>query len=206
LKMLEQGSPVQQARTAMAEFTALLMDIGQHVLPGVNQALRDFKGVLEGLRNLVPGAGGGTATVTIGARAAEGVAAGAVAGGLWGMFGGPVGVGTGAIIGGIAGGVGGVAEAYMDQRDAEFAKAKKEGGPAYEKYRENLLNQVPGYGMRPTEPPKVSLSPNISLQLNIDGQMIAHAITNSYGNNTGFVTQAPAADGAGIHTDGWSDR
>ncbi|SIN82977.1 hypothetical protein SAMN05443247_00029 [Bradyrhizobium erythrophlei] len=54
----------------------------------------------------------------------------------------------------------------------------------------------------PTAPPKVTLAPTLSLSLNIDGQMLAHAVSDAFGNNTGFVTQAPAADGLGQHNSG----
>jgi hypothetical protein len=39
--------------------------------------------------------------------------------------------------------------------------------------------------------------PPISLSLNVDGRTLASAITDVLGNQTGFVTQAPAADGLG---------
>jgi hypothetical protein len=53
------------------------------------------------------------------------------------------------------------------------------------------------------------LSPSLSISLNIDGQMLAHAVTDAMGSNTGFVTQAPAADGSSTHNSGdhnWGDR
>jgi hypothetical protein len=45
----KQGSTVQQPRTATAEFNVTVTDIGQHALPAVNGALREFKAVLEGI-------------------------------------------------------------------------------------------------------------------------------------------------------------
>jgi hypothetical protein len=95
---------------------------------------------------------------------------------------------------------------------AEAAKARKEGGRAYEKYSDSILNSVPGYGMGPAAAapaPKVMLSPSLSITLNVDGQALAHAVTDAMGNNTGFVTQAPAADGSSVPSSGdhnWSDR
>jgi hypothetical protein len=37
----------------------------------------------------------------------------------------------------------------------------------------------------------------ITLNLNVDGRALASAVTDAMGNSTGFVTQAPAADGMG---------
>jgi hypothetical protein len=199
-----EGSTVQQARTGMAEFNVTMMDIAKITLPAVNNALGGFKTMLEGIRNLLPG-GNGAGAAVVGGHAMLGAAAGVGAGALIGAFGGPVGALGGAAIGGVLG----AAEGYMESQAAEAAKAKKEGGRAYEKYSDNILNQVPGFSMGPTAAPKVSLAPNISLNLNIDGQMLAHAVTDAMGNNTGFVTQAPAADGAGQHNGGdhnWGDR
>jgi TP901 family phage tail tape measure protein len=51
----KEGSTVQNARTAIAEFNNTMMDIGAKTLPAVNSALRDFKSILEGIRNLLPG-------------------------------------------------------------------------------------------------------------------------------------------------------
>jgi hypothetical protein len=44
----------QNARTALQDFNVTMMDIGQHVLPSANEALRNFKAILESVRN-VPG-------------------------------------------------------------------------------------------------------------------------------------------------------
>src|SRR5271156_491037 len=93
----------------MQEFNVTMMDIGAHVLPGVNKMLRDFKGILEGLRAVLPGGNGGNGMATVLGRAGEG----AIAGAGWGVFGGPLGVGGGALAGGLAGGVEGIAETYM---------------------------------------------------------------------------------------------
>jgi hypothetical protein len=200
----KEGSTVQQARTGMAEFNVTMMDIAKITLPAVNNSLGGFKTMLEGIRSVLPGGSGKSAAV-VGGHAILGGLAGAGAGALIGLAGGPVGALGGAVIGAVGGGVEGIAEQYMEQQAAEAAKARKEGGRAYERYQDNLLNQVPGYGMGPgaaAPPPKVTLAPSLSIQLNIDGQMLAHAVTDVMGNNTGFVTQAPAADGSSLHSSG----
>jgi hypothetical protein len=210
-KAYEEGSTVQNARTAVADFNVTLMDLGKDVLPAVNVALHGFKNVLEGIRGVIPG-GDGKAGAMIGGGVILGAGAGALTGAAVGMFGGPVGALGGAAIGGIAGGLGGVAAQYMEGQAAEAAKARKEGGRAYEKYSDSILNSVPGYGMGPAAAapaPKVMLSPSLSITLNVDGQALAHAVTDAMGNNTGFVTQAPAADGSSVPSSGdhnWSDR
>jgi hypothetical protein len=53
----------QSARTALQEFNVTMMDIGQHVLPVINFALRDFKGALEAVRSVLPGVGKSNAAV-----------------------------------------------------------------------------------------------------------------------------------------------
>ncbi len=51
----------------------------------------------------------------------------------------------------------------------------------------------PNFLQGPTAPPKMVFPP-ITLNLNVDGQTLAHAVTDAMGNTTGFTTQAPAAD------------
>jgi uncharacterized protein YcfJ len=196
------GSTVQAARTGMAEFNVTMMDIAKITLPAVNNALGGFKSALEGIRSILPG-GEGKGGAVIGGHAILGAAAGAATGGLIGAFGGPVGAFGGAAIGAVAGGMEGVAEQYMRQREHDL----REGGRdrVEEMYRPRLRLG----GERSEAAPKVTLSPNLSISLNIDGQMLAHAVTDAMGNNTGFVTQAPAADGSSVPSSGdhnWGDR
>jgi hypothetical protein len=79
----QQGSTVQNARTAMSDFNISAMELGKITLPAVNVALRDFKAVIEGLRGLLPGGDkDGKGTATVGARAIEGGLAGLATGGV----------------------------------------------------------------------------------------------------------------------------
>jgi hypothetical protein len=105
-----QGSTVQNARTAMAEFNATAMDIGKDVLPMVNVALHNFKSVLEGIRGILPGTDG-KSIAHVGGNALTGAVVGAGVGAVVG----PIGMVPGALIGA---GIGG-AEGFME----EYAKA-----------------------------------------------------------------------------------
>jgi hypothetical protein len=194
----KEGSTVQNARTAMQEFNVTMMDLGKDVLPSVNVALHGFKSMLEGIRGVIPG-GNGAGGAVVGGHAMLGAAAGVGAGALIGAFGGPVGALGGAAIGGVLG----AAEGYMEQQAAEAAKAKKEGGRAYERYQGNILNQVPGFGMGPTSaaPQKATLAP-IALTLNIDGRQLAESVSTALATLSAFPTQAPAFDGHGLPVGG----
>jgi Phage-related minor tail protein len=188
LKMLGEGSPVQQARTAMSEFTALLMDLGQHVLPPVNSALKDMKGWLEAIRGVIPAGAGPNAGATIGARAIEGAGIGAA----WGLAGGPLGVAGGAVVGG----VGGVAMGYLEQQSREN-KAKFE---AEDRARARELDEAkkahrPPFGatLGGTSPVHV---PPIHLNLNIDGRALAAAVSEGQARLSTYTTNSPASNGA----------
>jgi hypothetical protein len=88
------GSTMQDARTAVAQFNVTMGELARMTLPAVNVALGGFKGVLEGLRGVIPG-GGGTGSAVIGGHAILGAAAGAGTGALVGALGGPVGLAGG---------------------------------------------------------------------------------------------------------------
>jgi hypothetical protein len=110
------GSTAQQARTTLQEFNVTMGNLGMTVLPAVNGGLKDFKAMLEGIRNILPGGGKPGAGAKIGTRAFEGAAAGVV----YGAFGGPGGALGGAVAGGVVGGAYGVAEQYIgSQKPAE---------------------------------------------------------------------------------------
>jgi hypothetical protein len=191
----KQGSTVQQARTGMAEFNITMMELGKDVLPSVNVMLKDFKGLLEGLTGILPGADKFKSAATVGARVMEGAGAGA----LWGWAGGPGGALGGAVIGGIGGGVLGAAEAYMGEHGDGDKKSPLAAGerPAdrYARRIENLRSR------NESAAPKAVLQP-LSLNLNIDGRTLAQSISTAMGDLYGFPSQAPAADGAGQHYSG----
>ncbi len=203
----EQGSTVQQARTAMAEFNITMMDIGAHTLPAVNSALRDFKGVLEGLRNIIPGAKPGAGGASVGARALEGAAAGAAGGAIYGAFGGPVGALGGAAIGGALGTAYSFMENYTPQLHADMEAAKERRKRQAAKYNwwgkyigdsdsgEAAPDKSKSSGTFPAIPNQQQSQRPVQLNLNIDGKTLAQALSESNNQYLGFPTQAPAADG-----------
>jgi hypothetical protein len=218
-----EGSTVQNARTAMADFNITAMELGKTTLPAINGGLKDFKAMLEGIRSILPGATKPGAGAKIGTRAFEG----ALAGGLWGAFGGPGGALGGAIGGGIVGGALGVAEQYVDtqQKPAKGPLATGLMGSvaALAQYAQTTnqvllgaLNTLKSDGKHETagaryerrmaehkaaEAPQAKLPP-ISLSINLDGRTLAEALSRSYAARTSFPIQAPAADGSAMFFSG----
>jgi hypothetical protein len=176
------GSTVQNARTAMAEFNITMMEIGKTVLPSVNIALRDFKGALEGLRSVLPGG----QTALTGARAMQG----GILGGMAGIPFGPGGMAVGAAGGSALGTAEGFMEGYSKAQGAK--QDRKETDDFIKALRENHAGAAAG---APAQ--AVMATPRITLNLNVDGRALAQAVTDVMGNQTGFVTQAPSADGVG---------
>jgi hypothetical protein len=179
----QQGSTVQNARTAMADFNNTAMDLGQNVLPSVNVALHGFKSVLEGIRGVLPG--GDKNDGSIGGRALGG----AIVGGMIGS----VVPGVGTVGGAVVGGSLGAAEGFME----EYAKAhagEKKRLPVdlYNERMERFNKQRSDAG----KPSQATLAP-ISLSLNIDGRMIAQSLSTAFAAMYGLPTGAPAADGMG---------
>jgi hypothetical protein len=196
----KEGSTVQQARTAMAEFNVTMMDLAKITLPAVNNALGGFKSILEGIRGVLPAGVDGKGAATIGGHAILGAAGGALVGSVI--------PGVGTLGGAVIGGVLGTAEGFME------GYSKAQGEKQDKKTTDEFINELKRQGEtgaigKTSEVPKVTLSPNLSISLNVDGQMLAHAVMDVMGNNTGFVTQAPAADGLGQHNSGdhnWGDK
>jgi hypothetical protein len=181
----KEGSTVQQARTAMADFNITMMELGKNTLPAVNMALHDFKSVLEGLRGMLPG-GNGQGLSTVGGRAIEGAVAGLATGAAVGALGGPFGASIGALGGAVAGGAVGAAEAYMKQQGAQ--QDKKETDEFVRALRDAGTTGTAG------SPKQVTMAP-ISLSLNIDGRTLAEAMSTALMGMYGFPQGAPAADG-----------
>jgi hypothetical protein len=123
----ESGSTVQNARTAMQDFNITMMDIGQHVLPGVNLVLKDFKSLLEGIRRVLPGGAQGEAKFI--GRSLEGGLAGAATGAIVGSAGGPFGAIAGGAGGAIVGGVLGLPNNSIDP-GGSYTSPGKTGHPA----------------------------------------------------------------------------
>lgn len=177
----------QGARTAMQEFNVTMGDLGKDVLPAVNGALKDFKSLLEGIRSVLPGAPDGKSVV--GKRALETGIIGA-AGGF--MVGGPVGAAIGGIGGGIIGGVEGIAEQYIRGQEQKKSDKPEDVSKAQDA---TLLRAGALAGGVVTPSP-------ITLNLNIDGQRLAQALSTSMAMMDGFPVMAPGFDGAGSFVSG----
>jgi hypothetical protein len=194
----KQGSSVQQARTGMATFNNLMMDLGQIALPAVNKGLSDLKAILELIRGVLPG-GSKKDDGLIGARIGEG----ALAGAIYGWAGGPGGAVVGAGVGAIAGGVEGVAEQYMsNQKTGQVITGNSvaQTSEAVHSLAEAIRGAAGGPGGvfagGTSRAPQAVMAP-ISLSLNIDGRIMAQALSTALLGMSGFPTQAPSADGMG---------
>jgi hypothetical protein len=118
LNQYGEGSPVQQSRQAFAELTAVLMDLGQVVLPPLTESLKGVSAALKAVHDAWPEQGhiGGMPEAnSLGDRLGKGMGVGAVIGGVIGgvagAFGGPfapasipAGIAWGAAYGATAGG------------------------------------------------------------------------------------------------------
>jgi hypothetical protein len=181
------GSTMQQARTAMAEFNVVAADLGATVLPAVNRGLKDLKAVLEAIRNVLPSPG----AAVIGARGMEGAAGGAVVGGL---LAGP----GGAITGGAIGGIGGIAAGYMEQQARENAEKLKHGEREYERPADRYqrrIQKVEDEQRAKTQAPV----PPIHLNLNIDGRALASAVSEQQNSASQYTTDTPASNGTSLY-------
>lgn len=182
-KAYQEGSTVQNARTAMAEFNNTMMDIGQHALPTVNAALRDFKALLQGIKDILPKAPDGTNPgSTIAKRAAEGAIVGGVAGTII--------PGAGTIGGAVTGGMAGVAAGFMEAYNQQLKLGLDKGG-SY---------TSPGKTGKPAEPKekeKIVVTPPVNLSINLDGRTLAQVIADKIGEIGKYYTETPAANGAG---------
>lgn len=182
----QQGSSVQQARTGLATFNNTMMDLGQHALPSVNNALTNLKSILNSIRDMLPKAPNVPDGV-MGGHGLLGAGAGAVAGAAVGMVGGPVGALGGAAIGGVLG----VAEGFMETYNDRFKLGLDRAG----------TYTSPGKTGRPAQPIEVKTAP-ITMNLNLDGHTLAQAISGILQSYYNFGTSAAAADGVSQPFDG----
>jgi hypothetical protein len=173
-----QGSTIQDAKVALAEFNVLTGEIARGSLPAINEGLRILRNSLEGIRGIFP-AGEGPNYAKVGGGGIVGAGAGLVTGATIGALGGPVGALGGAAIGGVLG----AAASYMEQhgglgidRGGSYTSPGKTGKPA-----------------QPVQP--IIVKPSITL--NVDGRVLSRALTEAGDPYQGYVTQAPAADGMG---------
>lgn len=220
LKMYGEGSPVQQGRNAFADLTAVLMNLGQIILPSVVGALKDFDGALKYINSLLPHApaNGGPDKWKVGTRALEGMTIGA---GLGTVL---PGVGTivGGAAGGLAGGMYGVVEGVL--------KSSAEAAPVVDKFRQEVGNTgnaaaagagavrslgdairslsgaVPGgaaHGPLQILPsntgflsgPKRGQPVVVHTALKLDGRTLARATSTHLASLYNYPTQAPFHDG-----------
>jgi hypothetical protein len=207
-------STVQSARTALQETNVLLSEIGTNLLGPVNHGLRDFKGVLEALRGVLPKpsepTAGGNAPAWSFGKIGSRVGEGAVAGGAAGAFMAGVGAVPGALIGGVTGGAFGVAEAYMDA-----AKAAGPGGPVDRFGRQvvitgnsaaqaaagikalgDAIRGLPGKSGGGVFPGGATPVPNTNLNVNLDSEPIAKAVIQWITKMGMYQTDTPASNGA----------
>jgi hypothetical protein len=161
----------QNARTGVQSFNVLMQNLGDKILPSVNQAFTHLASVINTVTGLIPGAKGDG---KVGGDVLTGATAGAGIGLGVGRFGGPVGALGGAAIGGILGGGVGV----LEQRP--LSEGVKEE-------MRNLLKRGPEVGAQLKAPP-------IHLNLNIDGRALAQAVSEQQAQAAQFETGAPAAD------------
>lgn len=196
------GSTVQNTRTGMQEFNVTMQDLGRVALPAVNHALNDFKAILEGIRNILPG-GDGKGGAVVGGHALVGAVGGALAGMAIGAFGGPIGMAGGALIGGVAGGVEGVAETYMRNMKTGQAATGNSVAQTVDAVH-SLAAAIRGAQAGPggVFAGGTSKAPQISLSLNVDGRALAQAVSASLATLSEHPTGAPAADGMGTFFSG----
>ena len=183
------GSTAQSARTAVQDFNILMMDIGEKALPSVNNALGNFKSILESITKIIPGGDGKSAAV-VGGHAMLGAGGGALVGMGIGMAGGPIGMAGGALLGGVIGGAEGVAEAYMANNHGAGKREKPE-----DRYYQRLERLEKGN--KQSAAPAI---PNITMNLNVDGRSLGEAIMRAGAPE--FPIQAPAFDGLAIPSAG----
>jgi hypothetical protein len=168
----QEGSTVQNARTAMQDFNVTMMEIGKDILPSVNNGLHRFKSIIEGIRDILPGAKNDG---TVGGGVLTGAGVGALAGLGIGAAGGPFGAGGGALIGGVLGGAHAVAptpkEANAAMADA-FAK----------------------FSNKP--PVTVQPIPNTNLIINLDGQAITKSVIEWISRMGQYQLDTPGSNGA----------
>jgi TP901 family phage tail tape measure protein len=170
----------QNARTGVQSFNVLMQNLGDKILPSVNQAFTHLTSVINTVTGLIPGAKGDG---KVGGDVLTGATAGAGIGLGVGRFGGPVGALGGAAIGGILGGGVGV----LEQRP--LSKDVKEE-------MKDLLKRGPAVGSQLTVPPK---APPMHLNLNIDGRSLAQAVSEYQLQAAQFESGAPASDGSQVY-------
>jgi hypothetical protein len=203
------GSTLQDMRVAMSEFNVTTGEIARNTLPSINNALGIFRSMLEGLRNVLPGSDG-KSLATVGGHAIVGAVGGAAAGAAWGSFGGPIGMGAGAIIGGVAGGMEGVAETYMKNNPGQVDRFGREvvvtGNSAVQaaegmKALGDAIRGLPA-GHGGVFPGGTQAIPSITLNLNVDRDRLAQAVSQGQVATSVFSTGAPSADVLGLYSGG----
>ena len=195
------GSTLQDARVAMAEFNVTAGELARMTLPAVNVALGNFRSILEGIRSVLPGTDGKSAAI-VGGSAITGAIAGAGAGAIYGAFGGPIGALGGAAIGAGIGGVGAIAEEYMRNNPGPIDRFGREAiitGNSAAQAADGMKALGDAIRGLPAQPggvfPGGSSPAPIQLNLNVDGRALASATSTALANMYAYPLQAPGADG-----------
>lgn len=161
----QQGSTVQNARTAWAEFNNTAADLGEKILSYVNRELREFKSILDGIRSFIPHAPnpatGDPGTPDLMGKVVTGV----------------LGVGKAGVMG--------AASVFMEMNNGTKNTLGIDRAGTY---------TSPGKTGRPAEPIVVKPQP-VTLNLNIDGRTLAQAISGVMASYYTFSTGAASADG-----------
>jgi hypothetical protein len=181
-----EGSTVQQARTALQDFNVTAMEIGKDVLPAVNVAMKNFKSIIEGLRDVLPGVKsdvlpGVKSDGRVGGAALTGAGLGAAAGATVGVLGGPVGVVGGAAAGGVLGGALGVLEG------TDALKKGERPGDRYERRIEELHKKMD------------KRAPAVNLSVYLDGALVGKGVSDSIVRDAEHDTSPPAFDPSSMY-------
>jgi hypothetical protein len=191
------GSPLQDARQAVAQFNVTAGQLGDFILPSAAEALKRFSIGLEKFRSVLPGGPDGKPSEGA-VEAWGGGAIGTVLGGVVGAVGGPFGIAGGAMVGGMTGaaigGTMGIARDYMNG----LAPSRKDDKQADSDAVHSLaaaIRGMPAAGPGGVFAGGTSRTPQISLSLNLDGRTLAQAVSDSLATLGEHATGAPAFDG-----------
>jgi hypothetical protein len=170
------------ARTTLQEFNVTMIELGRDVLPSVTRALGDFKGVLQGIRGLIPGASDADKGRT-GANAMEGALLG------WGVgkyFGQP-------LLGSAAGAAVGLGAGTLNKGvDALPSLLNKGVDAIIPDYFKSTTPDIKPDKMNFLQGPPITLKPQpITLNLNVDGRTLAQAVTEQLEYLTEHATGSP---------------
>jgi hypothetical protein len=161
----------QTARTGVQSFNVMMQNLGDKILPSVNQAFTHLTSVVNTLSCLIPGAKGDGKVggdVLTGATAGPGIGLGV------GKFGGPFGALGGAAAGGILGG------GYGILKESGALERGERPADRYERGIQKLEQQK---------------TPVVHLSVNLDGKAVADAVSEQQAQSGNYQTEADAPNG-----------